>query len=149
MGNFHTQLEKSKNINEIKISDDLFDYIRSISKELEDLNVKQLNEDSKDIFGKPIGFYSEATELITGGRKMKGDPFTAKDTGDFLKGIYVNVFKENVLFGSSDPKTDDILDSPDWLSNDLFGLTDENLKEVIETKLLPFLLRNYRKELNL
>ena len=149
MANFHTQLEKSKNINEIKISNDLFDYIRSISEELTELNVKQLNEDSKDIFGKSIGFYSEATELITGGKKRKGDPFTAKDTGDFLKGIYANVFKDNVLFGSSDPKTDDILDSPDWLSNDLFGLTDENLKEVIENKILPFVLMNYRKELGL
>lgn len=149
MANFETQLEKSKTIDESLISKAIFEFINSIKKDLVELNVEQLNKNSEDIFGKPIGFYSEATELITGGKKMKGDPFTAKDTGDFLKGLYVNVFKDNILFSSSDPKTDDILDSPDWLSSDLFGLTEENLKKEIETKIKPFVINDYRKKIGL
>lgn len=149
MANFQQQLEKSKRIDAETVSDELFKFIKSVSAYMVELNKKQINEDSQDIYGKAIGFYSRATELITNGAKGAGEPFTGKDTGSFLDKFYVTVLDDIFYFGSTDPKTDDILDSPHWLSSSLFGLTDENLKEVIETRIKPFVLNYYRKELGL
>ncbi|WP_339889846.1 hypothetical protein [uncultured Flavobacterium sp.] len=147
MANFNQQLEKANAIKPELVSKALFDFIKSIEKELIDLNKKQLNEDSKDIYGEVIGFYSYATEVISKGSKKRGEPFDAKDTGGFLNNFYMTVLNETFYFGSTDPKTDDILDSPNWLSSDLFGLSEENLKEVIETKFKPFVIEYYRKSL--
>jgi uncharacterized protein (UPF0335 family) len=149
MANFQQQLEKSKRIDAETVSDELFKFIKSVSALMVELNKKQINEDSQDIYGKAIGFYSRATELITNGAKGAGEPFTGEDTGSFLDKFYVTVLDDVFYFGSTDPKTDDILDSPHWLSSSLFGLTDKNLKEVIETKIQPFVLNYYRKELGL
>lgn len=149
MANFQQQLEKSKRIDAETVSDELFKFIKSVSAYMVELNKKQINEDSQDIYGKAIGFYSRATELITNGAKGAGEPFTGKDTGSFLDKFYVTVLDDIFYFGSTDPKTDDILDSPHWLSSSLFGLTDENLKDVIETRIKPFVLNYYRKELGL
>lgn len=138
-------LEKARKLDAETVSNALFDFIKSISKELIDLNKKQLNEDSKDIYGNAIGFYSYATEIITKGAKKRGEPFDAKDTGGFLDKFYMTVYNDVFYFGSTDPKTDDILDSPNWLSHDLFGLTDENLQIAIETKFKPFIIEYYKK----
>lgn len=114
-----------------------------------ELNKKQINEDSQDIYGKAIGFYSKATDILTNGQKEWGTPFTGKDTGDWLSKFYVTVLDDVFFFGSTDPKTDDILSSPNWLSSSLFGLTDKNLKDVIDTKILPFVLKNSREKIGL
>lgn len=152
MANFQQQLEKSTRINAEIVSEELFKFIKSVSAYMVELNKKQINEDSQDIYGKAIGFYSAATDYITMGRKAEGDPFTGNDTGDWLKSFYVTVLDDIFYFGASDYKTKIILDdSPlnPWLSKDLFGLTDKNLKEVIESKIQPFVLNYYRKELGL
>lgn len=139
--------ERAKTLNAEVVSKALFDFIKSISKELIELNKKQLHEDSQDIFGNAIGFYSYATEIITKGAKKRGEPFDAKDTGGFLDKFYMTVYNDIFYFGSTDPKTDDILDSPNWLSHDLFGLTDENLQMAIETKFKPFIIEYYKKQI--
>jgi len=149
MATFQEQLIKANKIDANIVSKELFDFIRAISKELVDLNKKQINEDSQDIYGKAIGFYSRATEYLTLGAKKAGEPFTGEDTGSWLSRFYVTVLDNTFFFGSTDPKTDDILDSPYWLSSDLFGLTDENLQMVIDTKFLPFIKEYYRKSLDL
>ena len=69
MANFQQQLEKSKKLNPDIISAELFTFIKSISKYLIDMNKEQINKNSEDIFGNSIGFYSRATEFISGGRK--------------------------------------------------------------------------------
>ncbi|PKP28864.1 MAG: hypothetical protein CVU01_02905 [Bacteroidetes bacterium HGW-Bacteroidetes-18] len=114
-----------------------------------DLEKTRISEKSEDIFGKPIGFYSAATDAITGGRKAKGEPFTGVDTGDFLKGFYMQEVGGNLRFGSTDKKTQIILNSEHWLSDKLFGLSDKELKEVISTRLLPFFIANSRNLLGL
>jgi len=149
MATFQQQLERSKTVSSEIISRELFEFIKTVSDYMVELNKKQINQDSQDIYGKAIGFYSKATELITNGAKGAGEPFTGKDTGDWLSKFYVTVLDDVFFFGSTDPKTDDILDSPNWLSSSLFGLTDKNLKEVIETKFLPFVLKNNRQKLGL
>ena len=149
MATFNQQLERSKNVSSEIISRELFAFIKTVSEYMVELNKKQINEDSQDIYGKAIGFYSKATDILTNGQKEWGTPFTGKDTGDWLDKFYVTVLDDVFFFGSTDPKTDDILDSPHWLSASLFGLTDKNLNDVIETKILPFVLKNNREKIGL
>lgn len=149
MATLEQQLSKSKQVTPEIVSKELFDFIRTIEAELVEMNRKQLNEDSKDIYGDAIGFYSKATEIITRGSKKAGEPFDAKDTGSFLSGLYAKIQGGDLIFGSSDPKTKLILDSDNWLSKDLFGLSDENLNLVIEQKLKPFIIQLYRNTLEI
>ena len=156
MANFQQQLTRSKQITPDILSAELFAFIKSISKYLIALNKEQINKNSEDIFGNAIGFYSRATEIISGGKKQWGDPFTGKDTGDWFKGFYMLIENESILFSSTDKKNELILSSAGyefadsgWLSSDLFGLTDENLKIVIEKELKPFLINYSRKSLAL
>lgn len=157
MGTLAEQLEKAQKLTPQLISDNLFDFIRSIQKDIVEINRKQLNEDSKDIFEKAIGYYSQATEYITTnnallgkGNKIKraGDPFDAEDSGDFLKGLYVEISNAELKFGSKDSKTKIILQSENWLSDELFGLSDKDLRELIDSQLLPFILNNIKKNLD-
>lgn len=152
MATFQEQLTKSKKLQPKRLQSDLFKFIRSIEKDLLDLEKKRISEDSKDIFGNPIGFYSEATEILSGGKKQAGDPFTGFDTGDWFKGFYMQEVSGVLRFSSNDPKNAIILsDGPDntWLSDELFGLSDKDLKKVITEKLLPFFIENARKILEI
>jgi len=134
-----------KKIDSSALSQAMFEFIRSIESEMVDLNRKQLNEKSKDVYGDAIGFYSYATEVITKGRKKKGEPFDAKDTGSLLDKMYARIEKEMIVFGSTDNKVPLILDSDNWLSKDLFGLTDQDLQKVIEDRIKPFVIAHSRK----
>ena len=96
-----------------------------------------------------MGFYSKATEVLSQGAKKAGEPFTGKDTGDFFKGFYMQEVSGVLRFGSSDSKTSTILKSKDWLSHEIFGLSDKDLKAVIDEQLLPFLLQNAKNQLDL
>lgn len=149
MATLQEQLTKAKKLQPSRLQKDLFKFIKSIEKELLDKNKDQIFNDSKDINGEPIGFYSYATEVISKGKKKKGEPFTSFDTGDFFKGFYIQEVYGVLRFGSSDSKTQTILNSENWLSDELFGLSDENLKEVIEKRLLPFFIENSRNILEI
>ncbi len=149
MATLYQQLQKSKKLKRENIKRDLSRFIRSIEKQIVDLNKEQIEVDSKDIHGNAIGFYSYATDLISGGKKKQGDPFTGVDTGNWFKGFYMQEVSGVISLGSSDPKTHDILSSEHWLSEDLFGLTDENLDKVIEENILPFVIQNSRLILNI
>lgn len=147
MATLQEQLEKANKLNEKTLITNLFTFIRSIEKQLVKLNKEQIHEFSSDIYGNALGFYSRATEYITTndallgkGNKIKreGDPFDMEDTGDFLKQLYAKVSKDFITFGSTDPKTDLILENESLLSKELFGLTDENLTKVIKNVILPF-----------
>jgi len=149
MANFEQQIEKAKQLNPDKISKALFKFIRSIEKQILDKNKEQLFENSQDIHGQAIGFYSYATELITKGRKKKGEPFDGKESGDLFKQMYMQEVSGVIRFGSRSPHYADILKSKSWLSKDILGLTDKNLKELIKTELLPFIITHYRKILEI
>ena len=149
MATLQEQLSKAKKIQPNRLKNDLFKFIKTIEKEFLDKNKEQIREDSKDIFGKPIGFYSQGTEIMSNGRKKAGDPFTGFDTGDWFKGFSMQEVSGVLRFTSTDPKNSIIMGSPNWLSDELFGLSDENLKEVIETRLLPFFIEHIRKTLDI
>jgi len=158
MATLKQQLQKAKSLKENNISRELFNFIKSIQQKFTELNKEQLFETSEDIFGNPIGYYSKATEYITMNNallgkgndiKKAGDPYTMKDTGDFLKGLYIDVKKGEIRFGSKDKKTDLILSNKNLLSKNLFGLQEENLRELIDNDLLPFVLEYFKTQLNL
>lgn len=143
------QRERVQRLKEGVISDQIFKFIRSVENKLVKLNVDQLNKDSSDINGRPIGFYSYATEIITNGEKAQGEPFTAKDTGDWLDSFFVRIENDKISFGATDAKTLTILTSDNWLSDQLFGLTDNNLRQFIRKELLPFVLKYQRDVLGI
>lgn len=149
MANFKQQLKKARKLTPKKLSNDLFRFIRSIEKEIVKLNVDQINKESKDIFGNPIGFYSYMTEVLTNGRKKQGEPFDGDDTGKWLKSFYVDVQGDAFRIFATDPKTHIILDSEFWLSDDLFGLSNKDLKELIASRLTPFYIKNLRNQLDI
>ncbi len=131
------------------LKSNLFSYIKLIENNFLTLEKERIHDKSEDIFGKPLGYYSEATESITGGEKRAGDPFTGVDTGDFFKGFYMRIQGDKLFFGSTDSKTDEILKSKHWLTHELFGQSDEDLRIIIDENILPFLHLTTRKILKI
>tara|TARA_R110002051_G_scaffold318245_1_gene400374 strand:+ start:10982 stop:11428 length:447 start_codon:yes stop_codon:yes gene_type:complete len=140
MATLNQQLERAKKLSPEKIVSDLFKFIKSIEKELVAYNVATLNQDSEDIFGKPIGFYSPGTEFMTNGRKKAGEPFDLLESGKLLESAFSETKNETVIFGFKDPKFKDVLKNL-W-SEDIAGLQDDDKIKVIQTRLLPFLQNN-------
>ncbi len=158
MATLKQQLNKARTVTPQSQINILFNFIRSIEKQLADLNRDQIFQFSSDIFGNALGFYSQGTEKLTtqqallggsGRIKREGEPFDLKDTNVFLPSIFATVSRDFVTFGASDPKTDDILDNPSLLSKDIFGITDTNLNKVIKERILPFYQQSARKQLGL
>lgn len=149
MATFQQQLKKARKINENRLSNDLFRFIKSIQSEIVKLNVDQINKDSKDVFGNPIGFYSYMTEVLTNSKKKQGEPFDGDDTGKWLKSFFLQVQGNAFRIYATDPKTHLILDSESWLSDDLFGLSDKDLMALIESRLKPFFIKNIRQILDI
>lgn len=145
MATLQTQLQKAKRITPQKVSNDLFNYIRSLEALFEAYNRATLHEDSQDVNKKPIGFYSFATELITGGRKAKGQPFDLFETGDFLNQLFAKVGKDNIFFDTTDSKKQEVLSN--LLTDNIFGLQDEDLQQIIESRIKPFMQRYARQSL--
>ena len=145
MANFLTVQTKAKNIKLSQVRKELFNFIRSIDQELIAYNVATLNQDSQDVYGKAIGFYSRGTEVITNGRKKTGEPFDLEETGTFLDSIFVKVQGNSILFDNSDPKKKEVLQN--LLTEDVFGLQDVDLYKVVDERLLPFLLNYYKSKL--
>lgn len=155
MATLKQALKQANKIQPEKISAFLFSIIKTIQKEIIDLNKSQLSK-GKDVYEKTIGLYSRATEAITTNQyilgqrkdiKRQGTPFTAQETGDFFKGFYLEIVGDAFRIFSTDPKTHEILDS--WESDALFGLSDKNLREIVSADILPFLLKNIRNTLEL
>lgn len=147
MATLSQALKNSQKLTPKKIEELLFKSIKKIEKKLIQINQKQIFEKSSDIFGNSIGFYSKATEIISKGRKKQGEPFDLFDKGDFFKGFFIRIDGDNVFFGSSDPKTGLIFEN--LLSVDIFGLTENNLSNVIQKDIKPLLQKEIRKILKL
>lgn len=139
--------KRAKKLTPIKVRRDLFKFIRTLERELAQYNKSQLFADSEDVEGNPIGFYSQATELITKGRKKAGQPFNLYESGKFLGRLFAKVEKDSIFFDTKDSKRKEVLTH--LLSANIFGLTDKNLNKIIEEKLLPFMIDYYLKYLKL
>lgn len=140
MGIFELQ-KQAQSLNPGKVRRDLFAFIKTIEEVFEAYNRNNLFFFSEDVNGNPIGFYSAGTEVITNGLKKQGDPFDLKDSGDFLNSLFATVQDHSILFGATDSKKKEVLSN--LLSHDIFGIKDEDLNRIIQTKLQPFLLDYY------
>lgn len=147
MATLQKQLERAKKITPLQVSNDLFKFIRTLEEEFAAYNKSTLFHDSEDVNKKPIGFYSFATELITGGRKAKGQPFDLFETGDFLDSLFAKVGRDNIFFDSSDPKKQEVLSN--LLTDNIFGLQDDDLHKIIATRIKPFMQKYSRSKLGL
>jgi hypothetical protein len=147
MGNFLTVHQNAKQLTRSKVKKDLFDFIRTLEKEFAAINRATFFDDSEDVKGRPIGFYSRATELITNGRKRAGEPFDLKETGDFLEGIFAKVQRDSIFFDTQDSKKKEVLFN--LLSDDIFGLQDEDLHSFLDRRVQPFITSYFRKKLQL
>ena len=129
----------ARKVNPLALEREIFNIVRRIETDMTALNRDQLFKNSEDIFGNAIGFYSPATQIITGGRKKAGDPYTMFDIGDFIRQLFARVKNEEIVFGSDDSKVDKILGNRRLLSKSLFGLTDSHcLRPSSVVAILPF-----------
>ena len=158
MATLQQQLQRVQKLTPTHLSNVLFQYLKSIEDEMAELNRNQIFKKSEDIFGQPLGTYSEATEYITTNDallgkgtiiKKAGAPYDFKQTGVFLPSIFARVIDNQVLFGSTDPKLDEIFDNVRLQSKSFFGLQDINKVFIIQQRVLPFLNNHIRKELKL
>lgn len=158
MATLQQQLQRVQKLTPTHLSAILFQYLKTIEQEMADLNRSQLFNKSEDIFGQPLGEYSEATEYITTNEallgkatiiKKAGDPYDFKQTGVFLPSIFARVVDNQVLFGSTDPKLDEIFSNVNLKSRSFFGLQDINKVYIIQQKVLPYLQNYIRRELKL
>src|SRR5690606_3622671 len=155
MATLKQALKRANKVQSNNISRELFSIIKSIQKDIIEINKNQLSQ-GKDVYEKTIGLYSRATEAITTNQyllgqrkdiKREGTPYTAQDTGEFFKGFFLEKIGDAFRIFSTDPKTHEILDS--WESDALFGLSDKKLREIVNKDILPFLLKNIRNTLEL
>ena len=158
MATLQQQLQRVQKLTPQHLSNIIFQYLTSIENEMATLNRDQIFKDSEDIFGQPLGEYSKATEYITTNDallgkgtiiKRAGDPYDFKQTGVFLPSIFSRVVNNQVLFGSTDPKLDEIFANVNLKSRAFFGLRNDHKIIIIQKKLLPFLQNYIRKELRL
>ena len=137
--------QNANRLTKSKVKADLFKFIRQLEGGLAVINRDTLFKKSQDIQGDSIGFYSRSTEEITGGRKREGDPFDLRESGTFLDSLYVKVQNDSILFDTTDPKKSEVLKN--LLSEDIFGLQDNDLNDLLEQKLAPFMVIYYTQEL--
>src|SRR5690606_40491775 len=89
MATLKQALKRANKVQSNNISRELFSIIKSIQKDIIEINKNQLSQ-GKDVYEKTIGLYSRATEAITTNQyllgqrkdiKREGTPYTAQDTG--------------------------------------------------------------------
>jgi len=100
--------------------------------------------------GKVIGTYSQATEEIAKGQntrkpKIAGQPYNFEYYGDFFDDMVLDVFEDSASFFSTDSKTEELIGK----YKGLFGLTEENLEEIIRETIAPRFVGEIRNILQL
>ncbi len=128
----------------------LFDVIKSFESYLIDLNLIQL-EKGINTRGQVIGTYSRATELQAlfgeGPRpieeKKEGDPYNFQWTGGLFDGFRLEIENDVATFYSSDSKAPLLKQK----YGDIFGLTEENFEEAVNTKIYPAFAKAFRERL--
>lgn len=162
MATLNQARKSAENLTESNLNNDLFDYIIALKKEFIKLNTEQIN-DHVNAKGKLLknknkkftGIYTKATEEIAKAAnpgpittKKEGQPYNFVWGGDFMNNFYLYKKQGQITIGSTGTGSGD---KEEFFRGyeDLFGLTDENLKGVIRDKVLPLFIKNIRNTLNL
>ena len=103
----------------------------------------QLRKQGIDEDGDVIGWYSQLTEILSGGRKKFMSHYTLEDTGEFFKQMFVIVMKDS---DGADKSNGDNLFTK--YGDGITGLTDENMEKLVAVLKVKYIL-NTRKVLGL
>lgn len=109
----------------------------------------QLRERGIDENEEVIGWYSQLTQILSGGRKKFMDHYTLEDTGEFFRQMFVIVLSDSLVIdsdGADKANGDNIIDK--FGGPKIIGLTDENMEKLVATLRLKYIL-NTRKVLGL
>lgn len=96
------------------------------------IQVDQLFNKGIDSTGNIIGWYSQLTEILSGGTKKFNTPYTLKDSGQFYREMFVVVLRDALVIdsdGADKPNGDDLFEK---YGENIVGLTDENLAKLTE-----------------
>jgi len=102
----------------------ILDYIRK-----DQLTARGVDEDN-DI----IGLYSRATELMSGGRKLEGDPFDLNDTGAFYSSMFITATFDSFIVDGDTAKMEESFSQTNglWWHDGILGLNEESLGKLIK-----------------
>lgn len=135
--------EAQKNLSSITI-----DAVKKNEAEIVDLNISQMEESGvthkgEEIQRRGVSYrgYSPMTIQI---KRLKGQEtkhITLKDEGDFHNKMKIVYNQDSFTFTSDDDKTEELQS----YYNDIFGLTDENIKEMKDL-IKPDLINIFRNE---
>ena len=145
-----TLLERVKRFNSDLTEGKIFqEVIKENENVIIDMNAEnQLFEKGVNALGVSISSYRPYSDKTVEIKKMKGQPFnrvTLRDTGDFHSAFFVRVSRENFSIDSTDWKTKKLVKKYGDQKGDIFGLTDENLTELITEYVAPEVLEIAKK----
>jgi len=135
------QIKRLEKLNEAEITKQLFIAVKKAENKFIELNKRQLLK-GENQEGNVVGEYSPYTEgfadrdgILTD--KTPNSPYNFQWTGDFYKGFSLSISgSEATIFSTgigSGEKADFLT------SENLFGLNDKNLSNVIREEILPFI----------
>lgn len=135
----HERLEKLRSINfwiELMSNPDTKQFVIR-------LNQNRLELFGTDIDNNVIGYYSPATEIMSGGEKQAGKPYNLKDTGYFYNSFKIDVFSNYIVIDA-----DGLKDNVDWSdpSEKVLGLAEYQF-EILNLYLVPKLIKLIKREL--
>ena len=91
--------------------------------QVEQLEKKGINED-----GEVIGYYSQLTEILSGGRKKFNEHYTLDDTGAFFRSMYIVVLLDTIVIEADGEKDGENLF--DKYGEGIIGLAAESIEKV-------------------
>ena len=129
----------------------MFQAIKKAEKEVIELNKGQLDK-GENYLGDEVGRYAESTQRYADSdnvdeRKTFDTPYNFEWFGTFYRGFSLTVSgDEATLFstGVGSGSKEQFL-----TTNNLFGLNDDNLKLIIQTKVIPFINKFARATLKI
>lgn len=113
-----------------------------------DMNAEeQLYEQGVNNLGVSISDYAPYSPVTIEIKKAKGQPtnrVTLRDEGDFESSFYLEVDDKQFEIKAADWKTEDLIKR---YGRQILGLTDENIKILIEHYIFPDLLEEAKKQI--
>jgi hypothetical protein len=92
---------------------------------------EQLRKEGIDEDGDVIGWYSQLTEILSGGRKKFNTHYTLEDTGEFFRQMFVITLADSLVIDSDGADKDNGDNLFDKYGEGIIGLTDENMDKLV------------------
>lgn len=125
------------------------DAVMNNSNYIEDMNTEdQLFEKGVNRLGIPIMDYQPYSPMTMEIKRMKGQPYdrvTLRDTGDFHQSFRVEATLKDFVISADDWKAEKLKKK---YGKGIFGLTEENLRELTWEYIYPDLMNDTKKILN-